>query len=425
MPLFFDLLCVAVGNSRNLRKIPTADEWMDILELSKKHALVAIAFAGVQKIILDRPFTIENLPKNIKLQWLGLSVKIAHNNKRLNAECSELCRELLHDGLKTMVLKGQSNLKYYPENLRECRTTGDIDLWVRPYEPLCVTLDSDKGDEHVTYSGKAAVVEYARMMVRQKGGDENLTIRYHHVDLPILPNVDVEAHFLPMYLNNPIFNKRLQNFFEVYGESVECQLAEGNAMPVGTASFNAVYQLTHIYKHLFEEGVGLRQMLDYYFVLRALHSEQGEIADKTESMGQWAESMGISVLSNTEIRYILRECGLMGFAGAVMYVLASVFEPYDNDNLCLRYWQKRWPWMICEPDEMRGKHLLDEILLAGNFGKYDSRKGDLSCESSLHKFIRKTMRNLALAKYYPQEALWEPAFRVYHLVWRKFELWRF
>lgn len=36
-------------------------------------------------------------------------------------------------------------------------------------------------------------------------------------------------------------------------------------------------------------------------------------------------------------------------------------------------WLKRWPWMICEPDEEEGKFLLNEIMLAGNFGKYDQR----------------------------------------------------
>lgn len=74
-----------------------------------------------------------------------------------------------------------------------------------------------------------------------------------------------------------------------------------------------------------------------------------------------------------------------------MYVLQTVFAMPSE-------------YMICAPDEKRGKHLLDEIMMAGNFGKYDPRKGDLSHESSAHKFLRKTKRNLLLAKYYPHEA---------------------
>lgn len=36
---------------------------------------------------------------------------------------------------------------------------------------------------------------------------------------------------------------------------------------VPTAEFNAFYILLHIYNHEFSEGVGLRQLMDYYFVL--------------------------------------------------------------------------------------------------------------------------------------------------------------
>lgn len=407
--LFFELLCVAIGTRKTISISPSAEQWMELFALSKKQALVAVAFTGVAKL---RSENILNLPEVVYLKWLGLTAKIAQRNRILNEECSKVCKDLVHDGFKTVVLKGQSNLEYYPEELRECRTPGDIDVWVRPFEGIDIAVSSGDGAEYVRYYGKAAVVEYARMCARVKGVSEDLTIRYHHVDMPVSSGNEVEAHFMPMYLNNPFLNRSLQEFFEDRGEPIDGRLADGQTIPVGTVSFNAVYQLTHIYKHLFEEGIGLRQLLDYYFVLRTLHIEQGSLADCTPSMAQWAEGMGISVMSNTEIQHVLNRCGLMGLAGAVMYVLREVFAMPSE-------------YMICQPDEKRGKHLLDEIMLAGNFGKYDPRKGDLSNESSLHKFLRKTNRNLKLAKYYPHEALWEPFFRVYHWIWRKFELWRY
>lgn len=415
--LFFELLCVAIGTRKTLSITPSAKQWMELFALSKKQALVAVAFHGVTRLNLDSDFGASlGIPEVLYLKWLGLTAKVAQRNKKLNAECAKICKDLVHDGFKTVVVKGQSNLEYYPEELRECRTPGDIDVWVRPFEGIDIAVASGDGAEYVTYHGKAAVVEYAKMCARVKGVSEDLLVRYHHVDIPLSDSVEVEGHFMPMYLNNPFLNRRLQEFFEERGEPIEQTLSgsplKGESIPVGTASFNAVYQLTHIYKHLFEEGIGLRQLLDYYFVLRALHIEQGTLADRSPSMAQWAEGMGISVMSNTEIQHVLKRCGLMGLAGAVMYVLREVFAMPSE-------------YMICEPDEKRGRHLLDEIMLAGNFGKYDPRKGDLTNESSLHKFIRKTKRNLQLAKYYPHEALWEPFFRLYHWIWRKFELWRY
>lgn len=414
---FFHLLQVAIGTRQTLLCTPSAKEWTELFALSKKHALSAVAFRGLLKLKERTPndngfgssLGIEEL---CYLQWLSLTAKVAQRNKELSAECAEVCRNLVHDGFKTIVLKGQSNLEYYPDELKDCRTAGDIDVWVRPFEGIDIAVGNAHSAEYVTYHGKAAVVGYAQMMARLKGLSEDLTIRYHHVDMPLVDTIEVEAHFMPMYLNNPFLNRRLQQFFEEWGEPVESLLTDGLSIPVGTTSFNAVYQLTHIYKHLFEEGIGLRQLLDYYMVLRVLHNEQGEFSDRGQSIGQWAESMGYSVMSNIEIQHVLKRCGLLDLAGAVMYVLSEVFAMPSV-------------YMICEPDDVRGKHLLDEIMLAGNFGKYDERKGDLTNESSLHKFLRKTKRNLALAKYYPKEAQWEPFFRVYHWIWRRFELWRY
>ena len=36
---------------------------------------------------------------------------------------------------------------------------------------------------------------------------------------------------------------------------------------IPTVEFNIIFQLTHIYSHLMNEGIGLRQLVDYYYVL--------------------------------------------------------------------------------------------------------------------------------------------------------------
>lgn len=411
--MFFELLQVAIGNRQGLTYMPKSRQWTELFEMAKKQSLVAVAFNGVTRLNVASDYGASlGIPEMTYLKWLGLVAKTQQKNREMNTLCAEVCKDFLHDGFRTMVLKGQSNLTCYPEELKECRTAGDIDVWVRPFEGIDIAVSSGNGAEYVNYTGKTAVVEYARQQARLLGKSEDLYIRFHHVDMPISAETEVEAHFMPMYFNNPFLNSRLQEFFERYGEPVGHRLTDGLTIPCGSASFNVIYQLTHIYKHLFEEGIGLRQLLDYYFVLRALHIEQGEFSDRTVSMGQWAEGMGMSVLSNEEVQHWLGRLGLKRLAGAVMYVQKVVF---DLPSV----------YMICDPDDMTGKHLLEEIMLAGNFGKYDPRKGDLANESALHKFLRKTKRNLLLAKYYPHEALWEPSFRLYHFFWRKLALWRF
>lgn len=192
-------------------------------------------------------------------------------------------------------------------------------------------------------------------------------------------------------------------------ESV-CAKIDDHIFPILPISTNAVYQLLHINKHLFEEGIGLRQLLDYYFVLRALHIDQGSFSDRTESMVQWAEGMGIAVKSNEEILHTLSRFGMKKFTGAVMYVLQTVFAMPDV-------------YLLCPPNEKEGKFLLNEIMQAGNFGKYDDRINHNGGQFS--HAIEKTKHNLRLITHYPEEVLWEPFFRVYHWIWRRFELWRY
>lgn len=419
--IFFELLQVATGNKKTLSVVPTKEQWAELFVLSKKQALVAVAFNGVSS---------DNMDETLYLKWLGMTAKVAQRNKEVTAACAELVKLYVHDGILCCVLKGQGNLDYYPEELKNCRTAGDIDVWCKTMDPCGIDIAVSDLDGHGVhyqkYLGREAIVEYVRMQHRVSGAKVAERVRYHHIDAPSIAGVDVEVHFRPLFLHAPLRNIRLQRWFRDNEQFGLHDAKIGDCViPTPTVSFNVVYQLAHIYRHLFDEGVGLRQLLDYFFVLRALHIEQETFADRTQSMAQWAEGMGVAVKSNEEIMHTLSSFGMKKFAGAVMYVLQTVFDPSQpslkgKESLD---WQKRWPWMICEPNEKEGKFLLNEIMQAGNFGKYDDRIKHGGTQSQ-HAW-EKTKHNLRLLTHYPEEVLCEPFFRVYHWIWRRFELWRY
>ena len=193
---------------------------------------------------------------------------------------------------------------------------------------------------------------------------------------------------------------------------------------VPTASVNVVYQMCHLFSHYFDEGLGLRQLMDYYFALRVWHNDVMECKD-LQSQGMWSEGLGTPVMSKEEVMAFLRSFGMGKFAGAVMWVLNEVFGGgNDNDNeneKCPRRTRKGTdggpqadivgecessefkrnlnggpqadgggerelpgiirelkennfePWMLCEPNEKEGRKLLEEIMKGGNFGQYDTR----------------------------------------------------
>ena len=177
----------------------------------------------------------------------------------------------------------------------------------------------------------------------------------------------------------------------------------GFAVP--TASVNVVYQMCHLFSHYFDEGLGLRQLMDYYFALRVWHNDVMECKD-LQSQGMWSEGLGTAVMSKEEVMAVLRSFGMKKFASAVMYVLHEVFAIPTN-------------YYICEPNEKEGRKLLEEIMKGGNFGQYDERGKEFKNGGMVKHGVWKLKRVMRLVRSYPEEALWEPVFRVWHLGWRK------
>lgn len=379
--LFLELLQIAIGNRKELTRQLSCDEWASMYSECEKHALLGIAFAGVERLPKE-----QYPPFDVLAEWVHDAQVTKERNEKMNAECETLARQLENDGLWSCILKGQSNLVNYPEHLREGRTAGDIDVWCAPISK------QDKGERKV--------IEYAlsRARIANQPVPE---VRYHHVELERVYPVDVEIHHRPSFMCSPLRNIRLRNWCRKFEGINETASVNGHEFPVPTVFFNAVYQLVHIYRHLFDEGIGLRQILDYYMVLRKF---------REDGLGFRDEGLEF----RDECLEIIGRLGMRKFASAMMYVLQTVFDMPDE-------------YMICRSNEKEGEFLLSEIMQAGNFGKYDERikrvEGSYMKVQCNHAF-EKWKHNLRLIAHYSEEVLWEPVFRVYHWVWRKCEFWR-
>jgi len=353
--IFFDLLNVALGHCENLQRTPYAQEWNDVFELAKRQSLIGVCFSGIERLPVEqRP------DKQLLLSWYALVRQIEVRNAAVSRYAVELCGRLRDRGFEVCVLKGQGVAAYYPNPLR--RQSGDIDVWVR-------TADGDAETD------RQKVIDYVRSVM------PNAKARYHHIEFDEREDIPVELHFMPTWINNPFADSKLKAWFEEQRNAQFRNKEDGLCSP--TPLFNAIYLLLHIQKHILEEGIGLRQLMDYYFLLVS--------HDLSES--------------KQEIQTLLKRFGMMRTAGAVMYVLQKVF------GLC----KER---LLCESDEELGRFLTEEIMLAGNFGKYDPRFGDLKDETAAHVFFRKQKRALRFLQMNPSEVLWSPLFAVYQRVWR-------
>lgn len=329
-------------------------DWESFFRFSQEQTLTGIMFDGVQR--LSKGFAPEQA---LLFRWIGQSQALRKQNWTLNRATAYIYNKVTAEGYRCCILKGQGNAVMYPDP--HSRMPGDVDVWV----------DASRED----------LRKLAAMLVELGGtmGPESL----NHIELT-LRGVPVELHSTPAIMHNPIHNRRLQAWLR---DNVDQQCAHHVILPdaagevaVPTNTFNVVYQLFHLYHHYFFEGVGLRQVVDYYYVVS-----------------------NVDRSSFPALQRDTKHLGLSHFAGAMMYVLHEVLGLMPEK-------------MFVSIDEQRGQLLLDEILTGGNFGKY--AKSSCFGVGFWGHNLQRISRDLRLLRYYPAEALSEPIFRVWHFFWR-------
>lgn len=370
--IFFDFLRFCIGSAKEIPGSLKEADWKELYAIAKKQALLGVLFHGIQR--LPKELAPE---QKLLMQWMVMAEMIRKQNIKLFQDSVKVCQNFENEGFANCILKGQGNALLYPDPYM--RTPGDIDIYLS--------------------GGRRKIMKYVDQVC------PNQVMRYHHVDFPVMKTA-IEVHFTPSYMFYPIHNRRMQKWFEEV-MSEQCNhrvsLPDGyGEIHVPQVSFNVIYILSHLYRHIFTEGIGLRQLLDYYFVLVKWHTNLTNLTDSNKSLPQMT-------LINTDLdtlRHELKYLGLWKFAQAVMFVMKEVFGLSEDR-------------MIAPMDEREGRFLLDEIMRGGNFGQYDDRMGDKVDESKIHRYFRMNLRNLRFVKHYPTEALSEPLFRTWFAVWKK------
>ena len=370
--IFFDFLRFCIGSAKEIPGSLKEVDWKELYAIAKKQALLGVLFYGIQR--LPKELAPE---QKLLMQWMVMTEMIRKQNIRLFQDSVKVCQNFENEGFANCILKGQVNALLYPDPYM--RTPGDIDIYLA--------------------GGRKRVMQYINKVC------PNQVMRYHHVDFPVMKTA-IEVHFTPSYMFFPIHNSRMQKWFkEVMGEQCNhrVSLPDGyGEIHVPQVSFNVIYILSHLHRHIFTEGIGLRQLLDYYFVLVKWHTDLTNLTDSNKRVPQMTQI-------NTDLdalRHKLKYLGLWKFAQAVMFVMKEVFGLSEDR-------------MIAPMDEKEGRFLLDEIMRGGNFGQYDDRMGSKVGESKIHRYFRMNLRNLRFVKHYPTEALSEPLFRTWFAVWKK------
>jgi hypothetical protein len=454
---FFAFQRYCLGSKSDVSKVIAGMDWQELYSFASKQALLGLCFEGIERLGKEYPEELRLNPigRELLMTWMGKAQQIRRQNMKVNAVASKLFSMLREDGLRCCILKGQGNALMYPNPYS--RTPGDIDVWID--------------------ASRERIMEYAQK--KYELGDD---IRLQHLETS-LDGVPVELHFFPCSMNNPIYHARLQKWFK---RNADLQCSHIVGLPDGagdiaipTTAFNVVYQLTHLYHHFFDEGIGMRQIIDYFLVVNdfsknvfldydfsnhpvplskegstfspspsssgsgdvtapsrcsePLRSKDGGASKPSPDCAGW-DRRGVSGDTSS--------ASCSSASGSSITSVRSAFTTDSSASTALVVVQRElkylglWKFagavmyvlkevlglaedkMIVPMDEKRGRLLLAEILDGGNFGRHFTKYAGFTHQSMGKKYFLKIWRNMHFVRYYPAEALSEPIFRTWHFFWR-------
>ena len=453
----FAFLKYCLGSKENMSRMVAGMDWQELYSFASKQALLGLCFDGIERLGKEYPEELKQNPigRELLMTWMGKAQQIRRQNMKVNAVAGKLFAMLREDGMRCCILKGQGNALMYPNAYS--RNPGDIDVWID--------------------ASRERIMEYAQKKFEL--GDD---IRLQHLETS-LDGVPVELHFFPCSMNNPIYYARLQKWFR---RNADLQCSHIVGLPDGagdiaipTTAFNVVYQLTHLYHHFFDEGIGMRQIIDYFLVVNdfsknvfldtdfsnhpvPLSKEGSTFSPSPSSSGsgdvtapsRCSEPLRSKVSGPSKVSPDCAGWDRRGVSGDTSSVScssvsgssitsvrsASTTDPSASTALVVVQRELKylglWKFagavmyvlkevlglsedkMIVPVDEKRGRLLLAEILEGGNFGRHFTKYAGFTHQSMGKKYFLKIWRNMHFVRYYPAEALCEPIFRTWHFFWR-------
>ena len=342
--LFFELLLVCTSAKDSLSRCYTEDQWSAALSLAQEQTIEGVLLSAIERLPAEqRP------PKKVLFQWIGLVQMLEQYSNKIAEASDYVVKYFRENGFACNILKGSVVARYYPKPER--RQSGDVDVWVDGY--------------------RKTIYDFARSF------DENgklYGVNYHHIHFHLIQGVHIEVHIWPSYLSSPLRNMRFHKFCNLHRPTME------TSMP--SLAFDRVFILLHCYQHLCGHGVGLRQIMDYYYVLKQGFTDE----EKADAV------------------YWIIQLGMRRFACGLMWVLKEYFGLEER-------------YLLFDPDEKEGRFILSEVMQTGNMGHCDSRNWG-SKETPLSRFFSNLRRDYYLAEHYPHEAIWQPFFSLWLYFWR-------
>lgn len=318
--------------------------WKDVIHLADIETVRGLLLDGIsllpQELMPD---------EDTVMDLAGRQSKITQHNQVHRETIVQIDKALKANGITAVFMKGQITALRYPQPLH--RQPGDIDFVVGK-------IDFPKTLDVLDNIGKV---------------DRNLVHEHH--GMAWVNGVTVEPHYKVHNYQRPSTDKAMQEMFsEVFPDKLIKADLDGYKVNVFPPTFESVFLISHMVNHVYEEGLGLRQVIDYAMFLN-------KCADKID----WLQHDEYLHRMRMQRAFRIFTCICVEYLGLH---LPLQIEPFS-------YQEKQW-----------SKELLRNIFKLGNFGRGISQANGTGLRRSLNRYIRTFKRSIKIGFVCPSEAKW-------------------
>lgn len=331
--------------------------WKNVIHLAEVETVKALLLDGISllpKELMPDEYTIMDLA--------GRQNKIVQHNQIHRETIVQIDQALKVNNIAAVFMKGQITALRYPHPLH--RQPGDIDFVVgkEDFQKTLDTLDT--------------IGKVDRKLVHE-----------HH-GMAWVNGVTVEPHYKVHNYQRPSTDKAMQEIFsEVFPDRLIKVDLDGYKVNVFPPTFESVFLISHMVNHVYEEGLGLRQVIDYAMFLN-------KCADKID----WLQHDEYLYRMRMQRAFRIFACICVEYLGLP---LPSHVQPFSFN-------EKEW-----------AKKMMADIMTVGNFGRGKYVFHHNGWQDALRNYRWVLGRCHHLAFVCPSEARWWIVSKFTRFFWKK------
>lgn len=250
-------------------------DWEKVYQLAEEQSVVGVVLAGIEQSKVKPP-------QELLLQWIGEVQMLEQQNKAMNSFIAELVENMRKADINTLLVKGQGVAQCYERPL--WRSSGDIDL----------LLDDVNFIKAQQYLSKIA-----------SDSEGELKEEKHH-------EFEVGPWIVELHGNMPThFSKKTDQLLEIIQEESfkngRFRICKFNETDIKLLEIDAdvLFVFTHILKHFFRGGIGLRQICDWSRLIwkNRVEIDKSLLEQRLKQMGLMTEWKAFAALAVNELGF--------------------------------------------------------------------------------------------------------------------------